>query len=285
MDPTAIAGKYELLMHSYALVLPLTTAMIGATNEMFFNEERLCWFGDVCKSHGDCPDGNNWGRGYLMVVITAAFTYINLTGTILCMVIIYWTLRQINTAMQRHAFQPQVRTVRQRELSHTEFAAKECFRQALLYFGAYVLTYMWGVIYIAVNVFDDTSSALNQPWYSYFQGMFQPLQGFWNFFAYVRPRVSAMQRREHGTNVSFFSALKKIMIDDSGGTMERRVPIRRATIDIRNMSFALDSGSEDTTHEDDTEEDDITPPPNEDPSRVNESGVTVFCPKKVIESP
>lgn len=247
VDPTTLAGKYEICMHAYAIILPLTTATIGVAYNMFFNEERLCWFGDVCQSLGNCPDGNIWGRGYVLVVITAVFTYVNSTAAILCMILIYWTLRKINTSMQRHAFRPQGVAVRDREPSHTEFAANECFKQALLYFAAYMLTYIWGLIYILLSIIGDPTGILNQAWYQYMQGTFQPLQGFWNFFAYVRPIVSAIQRREHGSNISFISALKKILTGENGGTMQRRVPIHRGSIDIRNIAISLDSESEDVT--------------------------------------
>ena len=64
-------------MHAYALVPALTTAIIGVMNGMFFSEERCCWFGDVCKSLGNCPDGNIWGKGYWVVIISVTYSCVN----------------------------------------------------------------------------------------------------------------------------------------------------------------------------------------------------------------
>eukprot|EP00555_Chaetoceros_dichaeta_P011766 CAMPEP_0198268528 /NCGR_PEP_ID=MMETSP1447-20131203/37543_1 /TAXON_ID=420782 /ORGANISM="Chaetoceros dichaeta, Strain CCMP1751" /LENGTH=185 /DNA_ID=CAMNT_0043959611 /DNA_START=86 /DNA_END=640 /DNA_ORIENTATION=+ len=64
IDQVTVAEKYELLMHAFVLIPPLTTAIIGAAGKMYFSETANCWFGDICQSLGNCVNGDIWGNGF-----------------------------------------------------------------------------------------------------------------------------------------------------------------------------------------------------------------------------
>lgn len=259
-----IAEKYELLMHLYAITPVLVTAIIGVAKNMYFGEGGLCWFGDVCTSYGTCSDGNGWGSGFPLVIFSFGFTAINAVCTVFCMLAIYWTLHKQNLANRRHVFQPNgLTTTRHRRANETEFAANQSFKQAFLYFCAFLITYIWMSIIIIVSLFDDKAEVWNHAWYYCLSGMFRPLQGMWNFFAFVRPVVCAIQRQERNDSISFFSALKKVMIGGSEGSIERRMSMPRVMIDeaiiVENTITADNTLSEDEVTEDDTThiEDDV----------------------------
>jgi len=133
-----MARRYEPFMHAYALIPPLITAIIGATNKLFFNEIAPCWVGDICISHGTCEQkwGAEYGDGKWLVVCTNIFTGTNLVVASACMPIIYMGLQEINKSMRRHGFRTSTYTVVQnRRPNQVEFAANEYKKQAFLYFA------------------------------------------------------------------------------------------------------------------------------------------------------
>jgi len=212
MSKETVAKKYELFMHAFVLVPPLSTAIIGVANKMFFSETAVCWIGDICQSNGNCPSGNVWGKGYGVAVASMCFTVLCAITTVICMITISWTLRQRNLVMIEYSFQRE-RNSRSgnRLLSDIEFAAVESAKQAYLYAAAYILTYMWVFCdLVASNVSGDMIAL--PPWFHFhFIGIFLPLQGMWNFFTYTRPMVSKIQRDDHDSNISFIVALRMIL--------------------------------------------------------------------------
>lgn len=264
MDQSKLVA-YEVLMHAYALIPPLATAIIGVTNKLFFNEVAPCWIGDVCKSLGTCPNGNEWGSGKWIVISTYIFTTANIFITGLSMSIIYMTLQNTNYAMSNHLQHERYTRVRNQRLSAIEFAANEFLKQGILFGVALFVTFIWAIIDIFMTYIATESTQLSG-WYTIIWGITFPLQGFWNFFAYVRPIVSAIRRRENDSNISFFAATKKIFgkHNDQGLNRGRGIRRRGGLFDVQvptSQVFAQGSTmtADDSCHiiEDEEDEEDL----------------------------
>ena len=211
---TIIAEKYEVLMHVFALVPTLTTAIIGVVKKMYFSEAAVCWIGDICQSFGNCPTGNVWGRGIGIFLATTAYMWLCTTTTVCCMIFLSWTLKRRNLASSQYRFPGVIdRLPSNRRLSELEFASLESAKQAYLYSAAFIFTYVWGTCGLIVS--SITGKAIATPWWYHYHlvGFFLPLQGLWNFLAYVRPQVSNIQRDRNDDNISFIAAVKMIVTD------------------------------------------------------------------------
>jgi len=219
MDQNTIVRTYEPFMHAYAVLPPLITAIIGAKKKLFFNEIAPCWVGDICRSLGTCEEGwgAEFGNGKWLVICTYIFTGTNVIVAASCMPIIYMVLQKINKATRRHAFRSVNYTVVQNQRpSQIEFAASESLKQAFLYFAAFSVTYTWS--FVDIVFYKPLHTSLRLPgWYYIVWGATFPLQGFWNFFAYTRPIVSAYRRRENDNTISYIFAIRTIFFNMSNG--------------------------------------------------------------------
>lgn len=228
MNPMIVAEKYELIMHAYAIIPCTITASIGAAKNYYFNEGGVCWIGDKCKSLGGCPDGNTFGQGLWLVLATTAFTALNTSITIISLIAIKLSLQKIDTAARRHAFHSMART----RQSRVAFMARESYNQALLYAGIYFVTYVWGALYIAATMANDRTKIMEQAWWHLLTGLFQPLMGFWNFLAFVRPMAVAIQRQSNTNSISFKNAVIMIIRGVDTRDIERRRD--RTSMNMRN---------------------------------------------------
>jgi len=236
VSETTLTRKYEPFMHAFALFPPLVTAIIGAVKKMYFNETTPCWIGDKCRSLGNCPVGNVFGRGLWIVMVTAGLQVVNITITVTCMLFIYFNLRKTYTAMQRHAhtFQPVIQTQEPyNRTSQIEFAATESIKQSFHYSIAFVLTYMWTGFAILTSFFFGGQLKLPK-WFLFSAAIFQPLQGWFNFWAYIRPIISATRRENNDYSTSFLSLAKMVVIGTRGDPSERRRFRRRGVADLRH---------------------------------------------------
>jgi len=220
MDQAIVAEKYELLMHAFVLIPPLTTAVIGAAGKMYFSETSNCWFGDICQSLGNCSNGNIWGNGFWVMVFSALFIFAYTSIVVICLITIYWTLRERKLATRRHTFRPG-REIENRRQTEIEFAENEIAKQATFYFIAYFATYLFP----SVAILRSFSGEIVHPYWQYLlSAVLFPLHGLWNVFGYIRPIVSKI-RRETGGDISSIAAIKSIILDtydDSTAPRARR---------------------------------------------------------------
>jgi len=224
MDQAIVAEKYELFMHAFVLIPTLTTAIIGAAGEMYFSESSNCWFGDICQSLGNCPNGNILGNGFWVMIVSVLFVFAYTSIVVICLITIYWTLRKRKLATQRHAFRPG-REIENRRQTEIEFAENEIAKQATFYFIAYSVTYLFP----SVAILRSFSGEIVLPyWHHLLSAVLFPLHGFWNFVGYTRPIVSKI-RRENGGSTSLIAAIKLIILDGFDDSAAPRVR-RRSSI-------------------------------------------------------
>jgi len=216
-----VAQIYEPFMHTYALAPPITTAIIGAANNMFFNETVPCWIGDICRSLGDCPEGNIWGRGLWIVLASAVYNLVNFIIVIYCMLALYFTLRKRSVAMKNFRFRPSsVHTVQNSQPSEMSFAAKEALKQTSSHLLANILIYMWIAIAI-ISSFINNGALFLPAWYQILEASFQPLLGFFNFVIYLQPMVSIARREENDNSISFVTVLNRIVTGTQNDPRDR----------------------------------------------------------------
>jgi len=92
----------------------------------------------------------------------------------------------------------------------------------MLYFIAYALTFMFPTL----GIISSFSGEIVLPYWQYFiSAISPPLQGFWNFFAYVRPIVLKIKRKNDG-NVTTAAAIKRIVVGFDGGSAVRRASLQ-----------------------------------------------------------
>ena len=197
-----IAQTYEPYMHIYAILPALSGAFIGAAKAYYFSQRGQCWIGDPCHPAEECSSVNAYGDGHWLVIASISWMVFNTFGLYCCLLIIYSKVRGRVVAMRRYAFHNV-----NRGSSQIEQAANESALQALLYIIAYTLTYGWSFVDIMCRFINGDKP---RPVLYILMSIFLPLQGFWNFLAYIRPRF-VLLRKEQETTLSYFSTVHMII--------------------------------------------------------------------------
>ena len=205
MRDEAIA-KYEPLMHFISICPPLSVSIIAAANDLFNNYSQFCWIVDRDNYEVDLDriEDENTTLVSVLMVFTVIFAALVLLVIIYCMINIYKFVKSNETRMSTYQFQrpttnyntsPRNTTPRRSSLSNDVIDTKV---QAYLYVGSFILTYLFPTITLG---FDHVlkSKCPYQIWL--LQGLLGPLQGFWNFLTYVRPKFNVISRQHNDKNI------------------------------------------------------------------------------------
>jgi len=219
---STIARRYEVLMHAIALLPMLTVAMFGAANRVYYSETGHCWVEEKrCKEDCEGLDLKGFGDGGWIVLFSIIWILLTTGIIFFSMLGIYLQIRKRAVRMRAHEFKPQKsqkKFKRQRQPSAIEISAGESGKQAMLYICGYTLTYIWSGIHLCV--YRGRSDVLY-----ILTGVFLPLQGFWNFVVYIRPRFIAFRRENYG--LSKYSALKAVICTATNDEKSIRSPRMR----------------------------------------------------------
>lgn len=192
--------KYEALMHIVSIGPAVSAAIIAAANNLFNNYSIFCWLAESNKYEvdlnniNDHEDRNNVLSGlYSTLMVFCGLTFFVIA---FCMISIYAFVRERELKMKSYAFQRPVEdngtsgntTRRTSRLSRDVIDTK---KQASLYVGSFILTYLFTIIIMGFDLVLQQKFPLPL-WL--LQGVFAPLQGFWNFFAFIRPRFNIISR-------------------------------------------------------------------------------------------
>jgi len=199
-----IAQKFEPYMHAYAVLPPFIWAIIGASKSYFFSQVAQCWIEDPCLSSKECNGSEGFGKGEWLVLASTIWLSFNIIVTLVCMVAIYHKINERVRVMRRYVF---VRA--DAPPSRMEVAAKESARQGLLYMIAFLFTYSWPGIELLFQSIDRSRSSRGL---YILTAVFCPLQGFWNFITYIRPRFVKLQQENE--SLSFLSTMKLIIFTE-----------------------------------------------------------------------
>jgi hypothetical protein len=202
-----ISKNVEPYMHIISILFPLSTAIAGIPLQLYNFNGAICYIVAsplICLITPFIPcTRNKHYVKYLIGFVGTWITLISLLITVL-MIIIYCSVRNRVRAMSRFNFRTRDGIV-VRSSSYIQLCRdkRETGIQALLYISAFFLTYIWSGINLMYNVDktpNDPPDILNLLIF-----FFQPLQGLWNFFIYIRPRYRLIS--SHLPQKSFWSKL------------------------------------------------------------------------------
>lgn len=186
-----IARRVEPFIHGFSLLIPLATAAVGLLTNTFNPLNTIpgwCWYMEYpanCSLFTDVPCIR--GANYKIVSRLCAemFLYVILLIIIVSMVSLYLKVRANNIRMMERYNQHGMRSMKQ---------TRQTGIQALLYIGAFFLTYI-SLLVLQLSGRPDTAE--NRTYYfalAVTNKIFMPLQGFWNAFIFLRPRIQSWQR-------------------------------------------------------------------------------------------
>jgi len=222
-----IAQRFELLMHAYAVLPALVCASIGASKSYFFSQVGQCWIEDPCRSSMECTGWDSFGKGGWLVLASMMWVGINCLVTFYCIVNIYCEINRRAIATRWH-------TISNAPPSNMELTVVEYVKQGLLYMCAFLFTYSWsGIALVAQSIGLEASSQILY----ILTAVFLPLQGFWNFLAYIRPRF--MKLRRENKSLSFLTILKFIIITEDDPASNHRSRQQRFRFDSLDINTTL----------------------------------------------
>jgi hypothetical protein len=185
ISDSKISKRVEPFMHAVPLLFSVVTAIAGIPLELYNFNGAICYIMAspwLCTYNPFVPCIRN--RHYTKFLLGFAGVWLFVIGSLIVvlMVLIYCAVRNRQRSMSRFNFRTRDGTVVESS-SYIQLCRdkRETGIQAFFYISAFYLTYSWTIL----NSFfgDQTPDALNLLIF-----FFQPLQGFWNFFIYIRPR-------------------------------------------------------------------------------------------------
>lgn len=191
------AQQYEYKWHALSIGFPLATAMTVLALDSYAYVSFGCWIGPYpfgCHDSDEieCIRGDN---AFLYAWLFMGLPLILMICYILyCMLQIYKTVHEISES--RMAAQASTASfdlsVQTNPSSHALYnAKKETAIQAYLYVGCFVGTRQFAFV---VYILDQ--AGVRQPvWLPVIDMTLWSLQGFFNVFIFIRPRIRALRRR------------------------------------------------------------------------------------------
>jgi hypothetical protein len=225
MKDGEIAKKYELWWHLIAILWPLGTAFAALFLDLYAFIYLGCWIGQYplgCQSDDEveCIRGQN---AFLYGWFFMGVPLFILNGIIMyCMIEIYRYIRSVAQTQEQYDFErtsnlssnlgapspplpnrSQVTIQDPRNTSITisrsrrrslDLAStkREIAIQSFLYVGAFVITHIWSVLlFWCMTLFD-----MAPPPFAllFIHNVSWPLQGFFNVYIFLRPRINSLRR-------------------------------------------------------------------------------------------
>ena len=201
MTDAVYSKNVEPFVNIFCIVWPLLTGIIGLLLKVYNNIGNVCFIGAYprgCHHKGsevECSRGKHYFSFMaIMVGVPLCFLFIFVPTS---MAIVYWSVyKQRFTMEHKWGHVRRKYSLRYKGSSHKnprrnkdlvslsdDKQTKEVRLQALLYVGAFILTWIWPFIGQALKNKKSFSLVMCTQ-------IFYPLQGFWNFFIYIRPRIS-----------------------------------------------------------------------------------------------
>ncbi len=133
-----------------------------------------------------------------------------------------------------NALQPRPPMRRRRRRSSFQELTTDTKRQALIYVGGYVITWICPMISMFFNLFNKPLPIVIR----YLFGVFFPSQGIWNFIGFIRPRfkiVSAAHPRRNILEKLQIIVFDKVFIEDDDAIADREPRKYSLTRFLRNL--------------------------------------------------
>ena len=209
----SIARKIEPFMHAVAILYPLSTAIAGLSIGLFNSNGFTCYIHQYpfnCEGRGiDCTRGNDASK-YRLYFVGVELVFIFIVNVI-CMIILIAFIQKRERARTKYIFRGSSPS------SHKSEQSKNATRQALLFIGAFVITYVWGFVSAANHAAKGSANFT----VLILGGFFVPLQGFFNFIVYLRPRYNSL--RKANSSKSFLWLLKNSVLKRSAEMLQNKI--------------------------------------------------------------
>lgn len=183
--------QYERLMHITSISIPLFVSIFALSFDLFHpRTSRGCWLGDRCtfvdvKEEEECQATP---ESLLQTVRIILLTYLVIIFVVIVysMGSIYFFVRKRTLAMTKYESFGRGNSVTGNKES--KGVQEETYIQAMMYIMAYLCTFIAPFLNFWLG--DGFAAQL-------FSRLFYPLQGFWNFITFIRPRY-VLIREKHG---------------------------------------------------------------------------------------
>ena len=243
-----VIARYEPLMHFISICPTLSAAITAVANDLMNNYLLVCWIQE--RDHFYLNKTSDHKHSILLSgihIIAIAFGSLVLLTIGYCMIKLYRFVKDQEVKMNTYQFQrPDSinsssgnRTTRRSQSSRLSNDVVDTKKQAFLYVGSFILTYLFTIICFAFEIFEtELPYAL-----MLMQAILTPLQGFWNFLAYVRPRFNIISRQHSEKSICgrlYITVFHKPEPSSQGSTRRRRrrrqLPAQRREITGRERS-------------------------------------------------
>jgi len=176
----------EPIFHTVSILVPLSTALILTIIE---DMERSM---TVCSPSGDLS----------LIMLSSIISFCFLT-CLISMICISYTVTSRAIKMRKYT---SFNNARRR--SHVDDDRKKTIKQAFSYFSAFVVTYT--PLLLSALYRKDIEGTGRLPYFiRTLVGVFYPLQGFWNFFFFIRPGVQHVMKTN--SDKSYLRAIKDVV--------------------------------------------------------------------------
>ena len=190
-----VIAKYEPLMHFVSFCPGLIVAIVAAANDLFNNFSFVCWIQERYNFDPNDTNGHEPSIVLSAIYITyAIFGTFVLFTIVYCMISLYKFVKNQEIKMSTYQFQrpdsnsglSSRNSRRSSQSSRLSNDVVDTKKQAFLYVASFILTYLFTVNFIIFEIFETELPYILM----LIQGILAPLQGLWNFLAYIRPRFN-----------------------------------------------------------------------------------------------
>ena len=188
-----VARKVEPIMHSIAILVPLGTALAAMFLDLY-NPPLLatgCYLASYPVGCQDDP-AVECTRGL------SAFLYTFLLAgliAITCFLVVLVSMALLVWTVRRNAVNMQLRYSdfgNQNVSAGADFRLAQTATQAVLFISAFLMATVWSGVVLVVGEGKSTATYLAL---TMLAQIFYPLQGFMNFFIFIRPRYINLRRK------------------------------------------------------------------------------------------
>lgn len=211
---------YEKYMHGIAIGIPFILGIIGLALDIYHPRVRspsYCWVGNGCEFIKDNEEEGKCiprPEGYVQ-----SFEFVIYTLFAICWITIAYSMTSLYLSVRHH---DQVTTSRKIEKKRKNISARtaenttnastqsynsqETAKQATLYVTAFLFTYIFSIVAYTIAGHRISFALM------FLDVLFYPLQGFWNFITFIRPRYILL--RKLYPEKRFLWIMKRIFFDN-----------------------------------------------------------------------
>lgn len=212
-----IARYFEPFMHAVPILFHTSAAIIGLAMDMYNPRGSICWVNgsppmceiDTAPFPIECERGSGHGRFvYLTNMPKLIWTVIILLALLVIVSAVWNKIRESRQFQFRGGEASQITTTGSPAENPHEARLRQVTYQSFLYGFSFLNVIVWTTIVpiIPPSKFDMLGKHF---WIAALGVFFFPLQGFFNFFIYIRPRYTGIRRRlpELGFRFAFVEAI------------------------------------------------------------------------------